>query len=77
MDVTLQRVNQLHSMGLIEKHSDEYTLTETGHKFVDEAVMEWADVEWTLPTDAEVTAGIYEMAVQARAVDPEFRVTVL
>lgn len=77
-DMALQRVNWLRSMGLVEKRDGEYALTDAGHQFVDEAVAEWADTIWTPETtDDAMTAGMYETTVQARAVDPEFRVTVL
>mgnify|MGYP002761516756 CR=1 FL=1 len=47
-------------------------------QFVDQAVGAWADTEWTQDTPSEgMSAGVYETAVQARAVDPESRVTVL
>jgi putative restriction endonuclease len=76
-DMALQRVNWLRSMGRVEKQGDAYRLTDAGVQFVDEAVSAWTDTT-TLgaPTD-ELTADVYETTVQARAVDPEFRVTVL
>lgn len=77
-DMALQRVNWLRSMGFIRKQDGEYALTDAGNQFVDEAVGEWTDTAWTpQKTDNPVTAGVYETTVQARAVDPEFRVTVL
>jgi putative restriction endonuclease len=77
-DMALQRVNWLRSMGIVEKQGGEYALTDAGHRFVDEAVGEWADTAW-MPetTDDAMTADMYETTVQARAMDPEFRVTVL
>ena len=77
-DMAVQRVNWLRSLGVVEKRDGEYALTDAGHQFVDEAVGEWADTEW-MPdaTPDSMTAGVYESTTQARAVDPEFRVTVL
>lgn len=77
-DMALQRVNWLRSMGLVAKQAETYVLTETGHRFVDEAVADWADSEWTPKTAGEsMTAAAYETTAHARAVDPEFRVAVL
>jgi putative restriction endonuclease len=77
-DMALQRVNWLRSFGLVEKRDGEYALTDAGHEFVDDAVAEWADSEWTPDaTPNSMKAGVYESTVQARAVDPEFRFTVL
>jgi len=73
-----QRVNWLRSMGLVEKLGDEYELTDDGLQFVESAVVEWADSDWTPSvSDAEIRAGTYETTVHARRVDPEFRATVL
>jgi putative restriction endonuclease len=73
-DMAKQRVNWLRSMGFVEKRSGEYALTDAGHRFVDEAVTEWADTAWTPEvTDEAMTAGVYETTVQGRAVDQEFR----
>lgn len=77
-DMALQRVNWLRSLGCVEKQGDSYRLTDVGVQFVDEAVGAWADTAWTPDTTSEgMCAGVYEATVQARAVDPEFRVTVL
>lgn len=76
-DMALQRVNWLRSMGRIEKQGDAYRLTDAGVQFVDEAVGAWADTMIPDKPADEMTAGVYETTVQARAVDPEFRVTVL
>ena len=77
-DMALQRVNWLRSMGIVEKQGVEYALTGAGHRFVDEAVAEWADTAWTPETTGDaMTADMYETTVQVRAMDPEFRVTVL
>jgi len=77
-DMAKQRVNWLRSMGLVEKRGDEYALTEDGLQFVESAVAEWADSEWTPSvSDAGMRAGTYETTVHARSVDPEFRATVL
>lgn len=77
-DMALQRVNWLRSMGLVAKQANEYTLTDAGHEFIDAAVADWADTEWTPDTSNEgITAAMYETTVHARSVDPEFRITVL
>jgi len=77
-DMAKQRVNWLRSMGLVEKHGDEYALTDDGLQFVESAVVEWADSDWTPSvSDAGICAGTYETTVHARSVDPEFRATVL
>jgi putative restriction endonuclease len=77
-DMAKQRVNWLRSLGLVEQRDDEYALTEDGQQFVENAVAEWADSEWSPSKDElEYTAGTYETTVHARAVDPEFRATVL
>ncbi|QDX41858.1 HNH endonuclease [Salarchaeum sp. JOR-1] len=77
-DMAKQRVNWLRSMGLVEKQGDEYALTDDGRAFVERAVAEWADSDWTPSvSDAEMRAGTYEATVHARSVDPEFRATVL
>jgi putative restriction endonuclease len=73
-----QRVNWLRSMGLVEKRGEEYALTDEGHQFVESAVEEWADSDWTPSVDETVSsAGTYEKTVHVRSVDPEFRATVL
>lgn len=77
-DMALQRVNWLQSMGIVEKQGVEYALTDAGYRFVDEAVGKWADTAWTPEmTGDAMTADMYETTVQVRAMDPEFRVTVL
>lgn len=77
-DMAKQRVNWLRSMGLVEKHEDRYTLTDEGHRFVEDAIEDWADAAWTPAASEEgLTASTYETTVHARAVDPEFRATVL
>jgi putative restriction endonuclease len=77
-DMAKQRVNWLRSMELVEKRGDEYALTDDGLQFVESAVEEWADSDWTPSvSDAGVRAGTYEATVHARSVDPEFRATVL
>jgi putative restriction endonuclease len=77
-DMAKQRANWLRSMGLVERDNDEYALTAEGRQFVEDAVEEWANTAWT-PDSAEheLTAGTYETTAHARAVDPEFRATVL
>lgn len=77
-DMAIQRANWLRSMGLVRKSGQEYGLTEEGKRFVVEAVEEWADSEW-IPAepDGALTAGTYETVTHARALDPEFRITVL
>lgn len=77
-DMAKQRVNWLRSMDLVEKEDNEYTLTDDGRDFVESAVEEWSDSEWSPSvSDTEMPVGTYEAAVQARSVDPEFRATVL
>jgi len=77
-DMAAQRANWLRSMGLVKKQGDAYELTETGRQFVDNAVTEWAGTEWTVNASGDgMTAGAYETVAHARAVDPEFRATVL
>ena len=76
-DMAKQRANWLRSMGLAEKRGDEYILTAEGHQFVEDAVETWSETEWTPATDSDLTAGTYETTTHARAVDPEFRATVL
>jgi len=77
-DMAKQRVNWLRSMGLVEKRGDEYALTDDGLQFVESAVEEWADSDWTPSvSDAGMSAGTYDATVHARSVDPEFRATVL
>jgi putative restriction endonuclease len=76
-DMAKQRVNWLRSMELVEKRGDEYGLTDAGFRFVERAVEEWADSDWTPSVSDGVWAGTYETTVRARSVDPEFRATVL
>ncbi len=76
-DMAVQRVNWLRSMGLIEKHGDEYQLTDDGRQFVSQAVEEWATTNGPTIDETESTAGTYETTIHARVVDPEFRATVL
>jgi len=77
-DMATQRVNWLRSMGLVEKDGDAYKLTERGRQFVEDAITEWANTEWTAEASEDgMTAGTYETIAHARAVDPEFRATVL
>jgi putative restriction endonuclease len=77
-DMARQRANWLRSMGLAEKHDEEYRLTADGRRFVEDAVEDWASAVWT-PSDpgSEWTAETYETTIHARAVDPEFRKTVI
>jgi len=77
-DMAKQRANWLRSMGLVEKQADAYMLTDEGQQFVADAVEQWADTSWTeTASDTELTAATYEATTHARAVDPEFRATVL
>jgi len=76
-DMATQRVNWLRSMGLIEKHGNEYQITDDGRQFVSQAVEEWANTNEPSASSTERTAGIYETTIHARVVDPEFRATVL
>jgi len=77
-DMAKQRANWLRSMGFVEKNGDEYALTADGWEFVEDAVSQWADSDWSsVPAGGGVHAGTYETTVHARSVDPEFRATVL
>lgn len=78
-DMAVQRVNWLRSLGLVQKDGADYTLTEEGRAFTEAAVSEWADSEASDHSGefGPLTAGTYETVVEARAVDPEFRATVL
>ena len=77
-DMAKQRANWLRSMELVEKRGDEYALTDDGLQFVEGAVKEWADSDWTPSvSDDGMRVGMYEATVHARSVDPEFRATVL
>ncbi len=77
-DMAKQRANWLRSMGLVEKQGAEYALTDEGWEFVEGAVEEWADAEWTATAaSTDLSAGTYETTTYARAVDPEFRATVI
>jgi len=46
-----QRVNWLRSMGFVEERDDVYVLTDEGRAFVENAVAEWSDSDWTPATD--------------------------
>ncbi|MDQ2074537.1 HNH endonuclease signature motif containing protein [Haloarcula sp. H-GB4] len=78
-DMAKQRANWLRSLGLVHKDGHQYALTDEGHQFVETAVEQWAgsDPRPDTATTAAPTATTYETTVQARAVDPEFRETVL
>jgi len=77
-DMARQRVNWLRSMGLVEQRGDAFVLTDEGRSFVENAVAEWSDSDWTPAMDDEVmSAGTYATTIHARAVDPEFRATVI
>lgn len=77
-DMALQRANWLRSLGAVEKRGERYALTDQGRRFVEDAVEEWAGTTWSRPqSNQEVRAEAYETTVPTRAVDPEFRVTVL
>lgn len=78
-----QRANWLRSMGLVQKRGTEYKLTEEGHRFVEDAVTEWASTGWAGVIEPagesapDVTATTYETVTRSRGIDPEFRETVL
>jgi len=76
-DMAKQRANWLRSMGLVRKSGTEYELADDGRRFVEDAVEEWAGTEMTAETDDGTTAAAYETVTYARAIDPEFRATVL
>lgn len=77
-DMAKQRANWLRSMGYVEKQDGAYALTDAGWDFVDAAVEDWAGsaIEPTASTP-DASANTYETTTQARAIDPEFRATVL
>jgi len=60
-----------------ERRRDLDRLSEAGVDFVDDAVETWAGTEQAGEGCAGAEARTYETTVQARAVDPEFRATVL
>jgi putative restriction endonuclease len=78
-DMALQRVNWLRSMGLLAKRDGAYELTNEGQDLVEKSVAQWTETDWTPAADdpTMMTAGTYETVTHARAVDPEFRATVL
>ncbi len=77
-DMAKQRVNWLRSMGFVEERGDAYVLTDEGRAFVEDAVAEWRDSDWTpAASDDGMTVGTYATTIHARAVDPEFRATVI
>ncbi|WP_321113112.1 HNH endonuclease [Halorussus salinisoli] len=77
-DMAKQRANWLRSMDLVEKRDDEYVLTDSGWQFVEDAVEDWAGTNWTsTASPSGMSAGTYETTAYARAVDPEFRATVI
>lgn len=78
-DMAKQRTGWLRSLGLVEKDGTQYRLTEQGRSFTEAAIEQWAS-EATPATATDATtmdARSYETTVQARSVDPEFRMTVL
>ncbi|WP_435159148.1 HNH endonuclease [Haladaptatus sp. DFWS20] len=53
-------------------------MTDEGQGFVEDAVEEWADTEWSAQaTNTELLADTYETTTLARVVVPEFRATVI
>jgi putative restriction endonuclease len=76
-DMAKQRVNWLQSLGLVEKTDGMYRLTADGYDFVDDAIEAWSDTGQPDAEGSRMDADTYETTVQARAVDPEFRRTVL
>ncbi|MEY7849098.1 HNH endonuclease [Natrarchaeobius sp. A-rgal3] len=78
-DMALQRVNWLHSLGIVQKDGDQYTLSAEGRQFTGNAVEAWAGsttMDESVASDPMV-AGTYDTTVEARAIDPEFRATAL
>ena len=78
-DMAKQRTNWLRSLGLVKRSGDQYILTDRGREFVDDAVGDWGE-SGTMSPSVETEgdrAQTYETTVQARALDPEFRLTVL
>jgi putative restriction endonuclease len=76
-DMAKQRVNWLQSLGLVEEADGLYQLTADGYDFVDDAIETWSNTAQTGDGGSRMHADTYEATVQARAVDPEFRRTVL
>jgi len=78
-DMAKQRANWLRSLGLVHKDGQQYALTDEGRQFVETAVEQWAGStpQADAPTTDTPTVTTCETTVQARAVDPEFRETVL
>ncbi|MFP8888518.1 HNH endonuclease [Natrialbaceae archaeon A-CW2] len=77
-DMAKQRANWLRSMGLVKKEGNFFDITSEGRQFVQGAVEDWADSDWTPATDgAEASAGTYVTTIHSRVVDPEFRATVI
>jgi putative restriction endonuclease len=76
-DMAKQRTNWLRSMGLVEKRDGAFASTEAGREFVESAVEAWADTEPTSEQSDQFSADTYRTTTYARAVDPEFRATVL
>jgi putative restriction endonuclease len=73
-DMAKQRANWLRSMGYVRKQEGVYQLTNTGWAFVEQAVVDWAG---SAKEAGGLSADTYETTTYARAVDPEFRATVL
>jgi putative restriction endonuclease len=76
-DMAKQRTNWLRSMGLVERRDGAFALTEAGREFVESAVEAWADTEPASEQSDQFSADTYQTTTDARAVDPEFRATVL
>lgn len=77
-DMANQRANWLRSMGLVRKRGIEYELTSKGWRFVEDAVEKWADEKWKpAETKENQTATTYRTVTHGRAIDPEFRATVI
>lgn len=77
-DMAFQRANWLRSMDLVQKIGKRYELTAEGSWFVDRAVARWASTDRQPREGSEgTTVGVYETTTHARALDPEFRATVL
>lgn len=76
-DMARQRANWLRSLGLVHKDDAMFELTDDGRRFAEAAVEEWAKPPSVSDDSDGMSAGTYETTVQVRAVDPEFRATVL
>lgn len=76
-DMAKQRVNWLRSLGFVTVSDAGYRLTAEGNAFVSHAVDQWTADAHETTAESDWMADTYETTATARAVDPEFRRTVL